>query len=266
MLRTVIVEGRRTNVWTQGAGRPLVFVHGFPLDHSMWDAQTAAFEQLARVIAVDLPGFGASDPIAGRRTMAEFADDVAGVLAALQVAEPVLFCGLSMGGYVGFEFFRRHRARLAALALCDTRAAADAADAAENRRKMAQIVLDRGPGIAAEAMEPRLVCEATRRDRPDVAAALRRVMLSTAPSSIAAAQLGMADRADATDLLAAIDVPCRYIVGDQDAISTAEEMSEMAAATPNAELTVIADSGHMSPMEQPKAFNEALRSFLHSLD
>lgn len=265
MFRTVIVSGRRTNVWTQGAGLPLVLVHGFPLDHSMWNAQLEALEPHARVIAVDLPGFGASDSIAGERSMAEFADDVAGVLDALGVDEPIVFCGLSMGGYVGFEFFRRHRARLRALVLCDTRAAADAPEAAENRRKMADIVLQRGSGIAVETMEPRLVCDATRRNRPEVVAALRSVMGATAPSSIAAAQLGMAVRGDSTELLATIDVPCLYVVGDQDVISTAEEMQEMASATPGAEYSLIRDSGHMAPMEQPEAFNAALLGFLASL-
>lgn len=266
MLRTVLVDGVRTNVWTQGDGDPIVFVHGFPLDHTMWSAQLAEFESTHRLIAPDLPGFGDSEPVAGERTMARFADDVAELLDALSVDRPVVFCGLSMGGYVGFEFWRRHRRRLRALFLCDTRAAADAPEAAAKRRSLAEIVLDQGAGLVVSTMEPRLVCDATRARRPEVIASLRATMSATAPATIAAASLGMAIREDFTPRLPEIDVPTRYLVGDQDEISPAEEMRSMAAATPGARCAVVADSGHMAPMEQPAAFNAVLSDFLASLD
>ena len=104
---------------------PLLLVHGFPLDHTMWAAQIEAISSRCRVIAPDLRGFGRSPPAGERTTMEQFADDLAGLLDAIGISEPVVYCGLSMGGYIGWQFWRKHANRLRGLILCDTRATAD---------------------------------------------------------------------------------------------------------------------------------------------
>jgi len=249
----------------RGQGVPLLLVHGFPLNQAMWNAQIEVFGQRARVIAPDLCGFGASGVREGTVTMEQFADDLAGLLDGLGVEEPVVFCGLSMGGYIGWQFFARHRERLRALVLCDTRAAADAPEAAANRRGLADRVLREGPAPVADAMLPRLTAEVTPKIRPEVIESLRAMILSCDPRGIAAASRGMAERPDSTGMLGRIDVPTLVLVGEADAISTPEEMAGIAGAIRGARLVKIPSAGHMSPMENPAEFNAPLGAFLADL-
>src|SRR6476660_4012548 len=154
------VSGCEFNVVERGSGVPLLLVHGFPLDHSMWDGQLDGLAGSYRVIGPDLRGFGSSDVTPGTVTMEQLADDMAALLDALKVSEPVAFCGLSMGGYVAWQFALRYRARLAKLLLCDTRAVADSAEAAAGRLKTAEKVLAEGAGVAADALIPKLFAPA----------------------------------------------------------------------------------------------------------
>jgi pimeloyl-ACP methyl ester carboxylesterase len=197
--------------------------------------------------------------------MEQFADDLAALLDALQVQQPIALGGLSMGGYIAFEFWRKYAARVRGLILCDTRAAADSAEAAAGRREMAERVLREGPAPLANAMIPRLLAPATYEKHPQVVAALRRVMLSTNPQGIAAAAYGMARRPDATPLLGSIDCPTLVIVGQCDVVSPPEEMRAIARAIPHARLVEIAGCGHMTPLENPAEVTAALREFLAGL-
>ena len=249
----------------EGAGRPLVLVHGFPLDHSMWDAQIAALAKRRRVIAPDLRGFGGSGVSYGPVAMRQFAADLAGLLDALAIREPIVLCGLSMGGYVAFAFWEAYPARVAGLILCDTRAAADAPAAAEGRRQTAQRVLSEGPQFLVETMTPKLFAAATLGDRRELVAAQQQVMLKTDPRGIAAASLGMAERPDMTARLPEIACPALVVVGAEDAISPPAEMRELARAMPRARFMEIAGAGHMSPLEQPEAVNRAIEQFLEVL-
>jgi 3-oxoadipate enol-lactonase len=250
------------NVVERGSGPPLLLVHGYPLDHSMWQGQIEAFADRCRVIAPDLRGFGESDATPGTVTMAQMADDVAGLLDALSVKEPITFCGLSMGGYVAWQFALRHRSRLARLIQCDTRAIADSPDAAEGRRKMADRVLAEGPHVAADALIPKLFAPATFQQQPQIVEATRQVILQTRPDGIAAALRGMAERPDVTARLGEFDVPALLIGGQHDAISPADEMRQIAAKMPDARFVEIANAGHMAPLEQPAAVNAAMREYL----
>jgi 3-oxoadipate enol-lactonase len=246
----------------RGAGMPLLLVHGFPLDHSMWNAQLEALGRQWRAIAPDLRGFGASQASPGTASMEQMADDLAALLDTLQIAEPVVLIGLSMGGYVAFEFLRRHPHRLRGLVLCDTRAVPDTAEAAAGRHKLAAQVLEQGAGPVADAMLPKLFGAHTRESNPDAIEATRHVILANQPAGIAAALLGMAGRADMTADLPGIALPTLIIVGQDDAISTVDEMRGMARSIPGCEFVVIPRSGHMTPLENPVAFNEAVEQFL----
>lgn len=252
------------NVVDAGQGPPLLLVHGFPLDHTMWQGQIEALSASRRVIAPDLRGFGDSDVTDDVVTMEQFADDLAALLDALAVAEPVAFCGLSMGGYIGWQFFQRHRGRLSHLIQCDTRATADTNEARAARLKAAEIVLKEGTQPIAASMLPKLFAESTAADNPTVVEATRQVMLNTSRQAIAAAQRGMAERPDVTALLGAIDVPTLILVGQHDVISPPDEMRAIAAAIPGARFVQIDAAGHMAPLEQPAAFNAAIREFLTS--
>ena len=256
----------RLDVVDSGFGRVLLLVHGFPLDRTMWQAQIDGLADRFRVVAPDLRGFGRSSPIAEDTvSMAAFADDLAVMLDRMDISEPVVFCGLSMGGYVGWEFCRRHADRLAGLIACDTRAEADTPTVAKGRRMVAQQVCAEGTAAVTGPMVEKLFAAATLRDRTELVESVKRVMFATAPDTVAAAQRGMADRADATDLLPTIEVPALVIGGTNDPISPPEEMRQFAAAMPNARFVEIDRAGHLAPLEQPEAVNRAIAEFLGGL-
>lgn len=249
----------------EGSGPTILFVHGFPLDHSMWRGQVSDLSKSFRVLAPDLRGFGTSSPITEDDavvTMAQFADDLAALLTALQVKEPVTLCGLSMGGYIAWQFAARHPDKLARLILCDTKAAADTKEGAEGRHKLATKVLAEGSQVAAEAMLPKLFSKRSRETPAACVEETRQVILRTAPQTIAAALRGMAAREDFTSQLGAISVPTLVLCGAEDVITPASEMRTMAASIPNAKYVEISAAGHMAPLEAPDAVNQAVRKFL----
>jgi 3-oxoadipate enol-lactonase len=253
----------------RGTGIPVVLLHGFPLDHSMWASQIDALADVARVIAPDLRGCGqtplGSIDLSHGVTMAQHADDVAELLDVLAVSEPVVLCGFSMGGYAAWQFVAKYPQRLRALVQCDTRAVADTEEARAGRIKMAENVAEWGSGRVAEMMGPKLFAPATFQKLPEVVQAVRGVVERTPPAGIAAAQRGMAARPDVTGLLPKINVPTLVIVGEHDAISPPAEMNTIAAAIPGAQFVVIPGAGHMSTMENPAAVNAALLGFLRGL-
>jgi len=250
----------RLNVVERGRGTPLLLVHGYPLDHSMWQGQIDGLADSSRVIAPDLRGFGTSDVTAGTVTMEQMADDLAALLDALKIKVPIVFCGLSMGGYVAWQFALRHRARVAKLILCDTRAVADSSEAAAGRRKTAEKVLAEGTSIAAESLVPKLFAPATYQEQPQIVEATKQVILRKKPEGIAAALQGMAERPDVTAQLSKIDVPALLICGEHDGISPPSEMRQIAEQMPRARFVQIAAAGHMSPLEQPEAVNAEIRT------
>jgi pimeloyl-ACP methyl ester carboxylesterase len=250
----------------EGTGPPVLLIHGFPLDHTMWDAQIAVLSQRARVIAPDLRGFGQSPLAAGDGergiSMEAYADDLAELLDKLAVGEPIVLVGFSMGGYVAWQFVRKYGDRLRALVQCDTRAKADTEEARAGRIKMAENVAEWGSGRVAEMMGPKLFAPATFDTKPDVVAAVRKVVDATPPAGIAAAQRGMAARPDVTSSLSTIKLPTLVLVGEHDAISPPAEMKEIAAAIPGADFVVVPGAGHMTTMEEPEAVNSALSHFI----
>ena len=264
-MKSINVNGIRLNVLEEGSGLPLVFVHGFPMSHEMWSAQTSALRDRFRVIAPDLRGFGDSPDASDVVTMEQFADDLAQMLEQLGISEPIVLCGLSMGGYVAWQFVRKYPDKLRGLVLCDTRAVADSTDGVAHRLRLAQMVLEKGAAVVASAMLPNLFAAQTPQTQPSVVESLRRVILNSSPRAIAAALRGMAERPDVRSWLPQINVPSLLIVGVEDKISTVSEMREIAAALPNSTLVEIADAGHRAPLENPTAVNQALLTFLDAI-
>jgi 3-oxoadipate enol-lactonase len=250
------------NVEERGSGRPLLLVHGFPLDHTMWNSQIETLSAKFRVIAPDLRGFGHSDPAAGVLSMDLLAQDLAALLDALQVREPLAFCGLSMGGYVGWRFAATYGDRLWRLIQCDTKAAADAPDAARQRLETAERVRREGSAVVAQTMKERLFAPSTLEAEPDLVAAMESVMLATAAETLSAALRGMAERSDSTNLLPKLRVPTLLVCGQHDRISPPEEMRNMANAIPDSHFAEIPGAGHMAPLEAPAAVNATILEFL----
>lgn len=255
----------RLHVEQRGSGRPLLLVHGFPLDHTMWRGQLDALADAGHVIAPDLRGLGRSEATGPVVTMKQFADDLAALLDALGVRQPVVFCGLSMGGYIGWEFWRKHQQRVASLILCDTRAAPDSLEAAAAREEAAETALSEGTAALVEGMLPKLLAASTLEQQPEIADAVRRMIEAAPPVGVAAALRGMAQRRGGEELLAEINVPALLIVGREDPISPPSEMQSMAKRMSQARLTVIEDAGHLAPLEQSEPVNAAIRAFLAEL-
>jgi pimeloyl-ACP methyl ester carboxylesterase len=250
----------------EGRGTPVLLLHGFPLDHTMWAPQIEALAPTHRVIAPDLRGFGQSPlgQVAGDTgiTMEQYADELTEFVDALAIREPLVLAGFSMGGFVAWQFVRKHSWRLRSLIQCDTRAAADTEEGRAGRLKMAEHVGEWGSGRVAEMMGPKLFAPRTFETQPRVVAAVRTVVERTSPVAIAAAQRGMAARPDVTSLLSSIQLPTLVLVGAEDAISTRDEMKTIAAAIPDAQFVEIPNTGHMTTIENPAAVNDAMLTFL----
>jgi len=264
-MKTVTANGVEIAFRDEGRGTPLLLVHGFPLDHTMWKHQIEGLSSVCRVIAPDLRGFGRSRAMGAKVTMERLADDLAALVDALGAGEPIVFCGLSMGGYVAWEFWKKYRAGVRGLVLCDTRAAADSPEAAAGRRETARRVLAEGPAFLVDAMVPKLLAPGASATRPDLIESLSAMIRSANAQGVAAAALGMAERDDASTLLPRIDCPCLVVVGQYDAISPPDEMRAIAESIPGAQWVAVSDAGHMAPMENPDQVNAAIAAFLDGL-
>jgi pimeloyl-ACP methyl ester carboxylesterase len=247
-----------------GAGPPVVLLHPFPAHHQLW---LAAAEPLAlhyQIILPDLRGHGDSEAGEGPATMEKQAADIARVCDDAGVGRAA-FAGVSIGGYVLFEFWRRYRARVAGFAFCDTRAPADTPESRANRLKSAEDVIERGTEPFIESMVPRLFGESTRRNRPDLVEVARRMMLKMSAENIAAVQRGMAQRPDSVSTLMTINVPTLVVVGEEDTLSPVADAELMRQHIPGAQLRVIPKAGHYAVFEQAAQVTSVLQEFLGTL-
>ena len=261
--RNVTVGGVTLAVEDRGLGRALLFVHGYPLDRTLWRHQLDAFSTWRR-IAPDLRGFGGSAAVRPEPNLARHADDLAAVLDACKVDQAIV-CGLSMGGYITFEFLRRHRARVAGLILMDTKAEADGAEGKKGRDQAAALAEEKGAAAIADAMLPRLLAPGTAKTAPTVVVAAREMMLRASVPGIVAALRGMRDRADSTDLLAGIAVPTLALCGAEDVLTPPAGMRAIAERVRGARYVEVPGAGHLAPLEQPTAVNSAVVEFLNGL-
>jgi pimeloyl-ACP methyl ester carboxylesterase len=261
------VNGVKLAFSDSGSGDAVVLlVHGFPLNRSMWEPQLGALRSVCRVIAPDVRGFGASAAgPPGPLTMEQHADDLAALLDVLDVREPVIYCGLSMGGYIGFAMWRRHRQRIRAFVLADTRATPDTPEGRAGRFAMAERAESLGSSApAVEAMMPRMFSPTLRPGTPPEVL-VRAMMTSTSARAVADGALGMAARPDSLELLTTIDVPTLVIVGEHDQLTPPTDSEAMLARLPNARLERIDMAGHMSNLENPDQFNDVLLEFVRRL-
>jgi pimeloyl-ACP methyl ester carboxylesterase len=247
----------------QGQGAPLVLLHGFPLNGTIWHDQARALSDHYRVITPDLRGHGQSSVPDGAYSMELMARDVFQLLDSLGI-EKMTLMGHSMGGYVALAAWRLAPERITALGLICSHAWADTDEVRQNRENQAQKVFAEGSAVIASAMLPRLFASGTEADEPFVEHT-RLMMLNTRPLGIMGALRGMAARPDSSGLLPDIKVPVLIIAGDSDAIIPLQRIEAMAAALPNATLATIENAGHMPMLEQPQATALAIRTFMNAL-
>ncbi len=248
----------------RGDGPSVMLLHPFPANRAVWLPVAQQLGDRYRLLLPDLRGHGDSEIGDGPATMEKHASDIARVCDHAGVPRAV-FAGVSIGGYVLFEFWRRYRERVSALILCCTRAQADTAEARANRLASADDVLQRGTGPFLESMIPRLLGETTRRNRPDLVEAARQMMSRMSPEGIAAVQRGMAQRPDSVSTLPTITVPTLIIAGEEDLVSTASDAELMHQQIQGSRLRRIPAAGHYAVFEQPQLVADTIREFLQSL-
>jgi pimeloyl-ACP methyl ester carboxylesterase len=246
-----------------GNGIPVVFLHGFPHNRTLWAPQVNALVDRARCIAPDLRGFGettATPPY----SMDQYADDVAALMDGLRVERAVI-AGLSMGGYAALAFWRLHRDKVRALVLADTRAGSDSDEGRVKRKEMIALARERGSSAVADAMINAMVGKSTREKSPEIVDVVYQ-MLSAAPvDGVVGALEAMMTRPDSTRTLGSIDAPVLIVVGEEDSLTPVKESQLMHEAVPGSRLEILSGAGHVSNLERPAAFNHVLSEFLASL-
>ena len=222
-----------------GSGRPLLLIHGFPFNHEMWQPQIETLSRYSRVIAPDLRGHGQSPPTPGSYSMDTLADDCATVLEKLGVQQPVAICGLSMGGYVSFSFFRRYPQLVAGLILVATRSGADAEEAKKNRDNAAKKVRTEGTQPAIDGMLPIAMSPKTYQEQTELVRQVEGIMEKTTPEGMISALMGMKSRPDSSPTLQKINVPTLILHGADDQIIPTSEAEAMHAAIQGSQFKII---------------------------
>lgn len=260
------VRGIELAYEVSGAGGvPVVLLHGFPFNRTLWREQVEALRERYTVITVDLRGHGETPATHAPATMEEMAEDVAALLDKLRI-ERIVVGGLSMGGYVALAFYRLFPGRVRALLLADTRPHADTDEARLNREETATRSLREGMTTIADAMLPKLLAPATHAAQPQIVRRVRDMILHTDPQGAAAALRGMAVRRDQTELLRRIACPTLIIVGSLDTLTPPAVAELMRREIRGARLEVIAGASHVSNVERPAEFNRVLEKFLDELE
>jgi pimeloyl-ACP methyl ester carboxylesterase len=260
-----------------GTGPPLVLLHAFPVDARMWNGTRALLEEQARVVIPDQRGLGES-PLRDAPASAlvgveepptpgldQAAADVVALLDTLGLRR-VILGGCSMGGYVAMAVLRAAPERVAGLLLVDTKAVADNAEQRDNRLAVADRAEREGiAGWLADNNLPNLIGRTSRDHRPDVVAEARALIEAQPPDGVAWAQRAMAARPDSTDTLRAFTGPSLVVAGEEDTLTPPEAARDLAAALPRAELAILPRIGHLAPLEDPSAFADVVRPWLHKL-
>jgi 3-oxoadipate enol-lactonase len=249
----------------RGQGIPLLLIHGYPLNRRMWQPQLEGLADVARVIAPDLRGHGESQAMSGPYPMDLLAGDVNALLDVLNIHQPLVLCGLSMGGYVAMAFCRQYASRLKGLILTATRTAPDSSEGKERRDAAAGLARQEGVAAIVETMLPRMMSPVTYQNKLALVGTVKEIMLETSLPGVMGDLMGMKERPDSTPSLAEIDLPVLILHGADDPLVPLQEAQAMQVALRNAQLEVLPEAGHLPNLEQPEKFNQAVRRFLASL-
>jgi 3-oxoadipate enol-lactonase len=244
----------------------ILFIHGYPLSSKSWMPQMSGLAGSARLLSPDLRGFGESDATPGPYSMELLADDCLTFLDNLGIYEPVILCGLSMGGYIAFSLYRNHPQRVMGLILADTRASADSLEAKANRDKAIALAEKDGAEAIARLMLPKMLSSRTFNTRPEVVKFVRSILLSASVLGITGVLAGMRDRPDSSSLLAKITVPTLLIFGEEDQFVPKSEIEVIRDSIKDAKLHWIPDAGHLPNLEQPALFNSLIQNHLVAIN
>lgn len=243
----------------------LLLIHGFPLSSQMWEPQLEDLADFVRVVAPDLRGHGGSDSVPGPYSITLLADDCADLLGHLNVATPFVVCGLSMGGYIALEFYRRYPEQVAGLILASTRAGADSSEGKAGRDKAAELAKTEGATAVSAGMLPKMLAKQNFESDEELVEYVREIMDTASLNGVVGALAAMRDRVDSTPMLSDIDVPVLIIHGADDQLIPVSEAEAMHKAIPNSNLVIVPGAGHLPNLEQTDFFNDAVIDFLEEL-
>lgn len=241
-----------------GNGVPLIFLHGFPFDHTIWLPLIPLLKNKARLILSDLRGFGKSPVLEGVYTMRLLAEDIFQLVNKLGIEKAILV-GHSMGGYVSLAFAHAYPGQVAGLGLLATQAAADSPERRQSRYKTAEAVTRKGARVVASNMVNSLTPRIELREE------INQLILRAHPAGIVGALKGMADRPDMTGNLADIRVPAVVLAGTSDQFISYENIRTLAQLLPLSWLEEIQGAGHMLMMEEPQRVADILRLVIHKV-
>jgi 3-oxoadipate enol-lactonase len=246
----------------RGTGIPLIFLHAFPLNQSMWEEQISVLSKNFQIITMDLPGFGNSPLQKETSTMEDMAQAVLDLLAELKVTDKCIFTGLSMGGYVLFQILKKAPEKIRAMAFVSTRAAADSEEAKARRFKTIETLEKQGIAPLVETMRPALLGKTSLAEQPKLVGEIESMIRGEKVPGVCAALRGMAARPDSTPLLSTIRVPTLFLSGAEDTVVPTAEMEKMAGLVVKADFRRVEAAGHLLNMEKPTVFNDQFATFL----
>jgi 3-oxoadipate enol-lactonase len=246
------------------AGLPVVFIHGFPFNHTMWRPQVEALRNIYRTVVYDIRGHGLTGAGDGQYTVDFFVDDLIEVLEERKIGTAV-FVGLSMGGYIALRMYERYPGRFKGLVLCDTRSESDTNEARINRSVMIKSVKRDGVAGFAENFVKGVFAAETFEKKPEIVRSIRSVIEHNPPLGITGTLLALASRTDTSHMLASISVPTLILVGELDKLTPVSAAEAMKQRIQGSRLYVIPHAAHMSNLENPEIFNLKLLEFLHTI-
>jgi 3-oxoadipate enol-lactonase len=262
--RELKIKGNSVRYYDEGPpdGQPIIFIHGFPFNKSMWNAQVQAFESTHRVLAYDVRGHDGSSAGTAELSLEQFGDDLIAFMEALSVTDAVI-CGLSMGGYIALNVLGRDQGRFRALVLCDTQCKADAPEAREKRIKTIASIRLSGLSKYADESVANLFAPITHSNKPEVVSFIKDTILRTNADTICKTLQALADRKETCGNLSQTKLPVLIMVGQEDKVTPPELAMQMHQLAPNSQLETISAAGHLSNLENPEAFNATLKAFLN---
>jgi len=251
---TVFAEGEANN-------KSIVFIHGYPYDHLMWDEQVKAFSKNYYCIRYDIRGLGSSPAGDGQFTIEMFVDDLEKIIDELKIDKPVL-CGLSMGGYISLRTIERMEEKFSGLILCDTKSLADDNNGKLKRAEGIKNINEKGKEIFVEEFVRNCFAENFIKDFPNEYEKVLARSKQTSAVGLKGCLLAMAGRTDTTGYLQQIKIPALVVCGSEDKLTPPAVMKSMSEQIKNSEFIVVEDAGHMTPVEKPEIVNTAINDFL----
>ncbi|MBK7379638.1 MAG: alpha/beta fold hydrolase [Ignavibacteriales bacterium] len=242
----------------------IIFIHGFPFDHSMWNNQVEELKDKYFCVTYDVRGLGASPAGDGQYTLESFVDDLESIIQMLKLNSPVL-CGLSMGGYISLRALERIPNKFKAAILCDTRSESDTNEGKLKRAAAIKLINTNGVKEFASGFVPNCFSENFMKHNSDIYLAIVERSMASNPIAVKGCLLAMSGRTDTSSSLSTLKIPVLVLCGDDDKLTPPSVMKSMADKIPASKFSIVPNAGHMSPVENPDFVNKQINSFLASI-